>query len=92
MRNLFSPEQSDVTHQRGAEFESDRSLASQEDSSPEAAWETDLLARELAADFPLHSFNELRRAIHAAAAESPYQDPTHIVDRARDRLHAGLVG
>jgi len=53
--------------------------------------EADQLARELAADFPLHSMSELRRAIFAAEDEVSHKDPTHILERARDRVNQGIL-
>ena len=53
----------------------------------------DLLTRGLAMDFPLHSISELRRTIAEAQQDLwPHRDPIDILDRARERLHEGLIG
>ncbi len=53
----------------------------------------DLLTRGLALDFPLHSMSELRRTIAGAQQDLwPHRDPIDILDRARERLHEGLIG
>lgn len=52
----------------------------------------DLLTRGLAQDFPLHSMSELRRTIAEAQQDLwPHCDPIDILDRARERLHEGLI-
>ena len=53
----------------------------------------DALARGLASEFPLHSMSELRRTIADAEHDLwPHKDPIDLLDRARERLHEGLIG
>ena len=53
----------------------------------------DLLTRALALDFPLHSMSEVRRTIAEAQRDLwPHCDPVDVLDRARERLHEGLIG
>ncbi len=53
----------------------------------------DLLSRGLSGEFPLHSMSELRRIILEAEEDLwPRKDATEVLDRARHRLHEGLVG